>query len=296
MDKLRAMEAFVAIMDAGTLTKAGQRLGRSLPAMVRTLAQLEEEVGVVLVRRTTRRMSITEEGRVYLARARKILADVAEAEAAIGTHQGELRGPVSVTAPSRFGELHVASPLAEFAESHRGIQVNLVLLDRVVNLVEEGIDLAVRIGARTNSSLIATTIGTMRQVVVSSPSLAAKQRAPSHPDELADRECVVFGSLGGPVWRFVVDGEPTSVSVQGRLRTNHVGAALKACQQGLGYGRFLAYQVEASLQSGELKTVLESFEPPALPVSLVFAEARLLSPRLRGLIDFLKPRLAEVLK
>ena len=295
MDKLQAMRAFVEIADRGSLTAAGEALGKSSPTMVRTLANLEAALGTRLMRRTTRRLALTDEGRDYLERCRRILLDVEEAEAALGLgDEREPAGDLRITAPVAFGHRHVAPALARFARTHPKVQVDLLLLDRVVDLLEEGMDLAVRIGVLPDSALIAARVGRMRRVVVASPELIARVGRPEDPGALADLPCVRFrGGDAGAVWRFrdPANERPRSVGVVGAFATNHALAAVQACVAGVGFGQFLAYQVEPWLGEGELTCVLEPFEVEPLPVSLVYTEARLMSSRLRACVDFLRDAL-----
>ena len=299
MDKLSAMRAFVEIADRGSLTAAGKALGRSGPTMVRTLAALERSLGTRLMRRTTRRIALTDEGRAYLDRCRQILLDVEEAEAALGQgSEQEPTGGLRVTAPVGFGHLHVAPALAAFCERHPRVAVDLILLDRVVNLVEEGFDLAVRIGALPDSALIAAPVGLMRRVVVASPPLLERDGIPDHPEALAKRPCIRFRGLdGGLAWRFRDPnrGHDLRVEVEGAFSTNHAGSAALACVAGLGFGQLLAYQVEPYLGDGRLVTVLEPFERTAAPVSLVYTESRLMTSRLRACVDDLKVALRNAL-
>lgn len=292
MDKLAAMQAFVEIADRGSLTAAGQALGRSGPTMVRTLAQLETSLGVRLMRRTTRRLSLTEEGRSYLERCRQILTDVDEAERALGSEDVEPRGEIRMSAPVTFGQWHVAPAAAQFAERYPEARVDLLLLNRVVNLIDEGVDLALRIGPLTDSSMIAISVGRMRWVTVAAPGLLERVGEPARPEELADRPCVVFrGGASSDSWRFMADGREVRVPVKGRFSTNQAVAAVEACAAGLGFGVFLEYQVRPWVQDGRLRVVLEEFERQSVPVSLVFAEARLMTTRLRAFIDFMKEKL-----
>ncbi len=210
MDKLAAMRAFVEIVDRGSLTAAAAALDRSLPAMVRTLAALEHSLGTILLRRTTRRMALTEEGRTYLDRCRRILADVEQAEALVGPGQVEPSGPLRVTAPVLFGQMHVAPAAVEFARRHPAVSVELLLLDRVVDLVDEGIDAAVRIGRLPDSSMIAIPVSAVRRVVCASPALLRKHGVPSRPEQLAERPCVRFlGLAPGNTWQFHDGGRPS---------------------------------------------------------------------------------------
>jgi len=291
MDKLAAMRGFVAIADCGSLTAAAERLGKSQPTMVRTLANLEQALGTRLLRRSTRRLALTDEGRTYLERCRRILADIDEMERALGSDHEEPRGELRVTAPVTFGQLHVAPAVVAFMQRHRQLRVELLLLDRVVNLLEESIDLAVRIGPLADSSLLATRVGWMRRVVVASPALLARHGEPAHPEALAQLPCVLFRGLGaGNTWRFREQARDVGVAVNGILTTNQAIPAVEACAAGLGFGAFLAYQVAPWVRSGQLRIVLADFEVAPVPVSLLYTEARLASVRLRRFRDFLAER------
>ncbi|EDM77009.1 transcriptional regulator, LysR family protein [Plesiocystis pacifica SIR-1] len=291
MDKLAAMHTFVEIVDAGSLTAAAGSLGCSQPTVVRTLAKLERSLGATLLRRTTRRMSLTNEGRVYLDDCRRILADVAAAEALVSTTGADAREPqgeLRLTAPVLFGQRHVCPAVLAFLERHAKVQVDMLLLDRVVDLVDEGIDLAVRIGKLADSSMIARRVGSMRRVVCASPALLARcGGAPGHPKALRALPCVRF--RGARSWAFA-DG--LQIRVDGRLLVNQAAAAVQACEQGIGFAAFLAYQVADSVAAGRLEVVLEDHEPPAFPVSLVYADPRLLTPRLRAILDWLAEALS----
>jgi DNA-binding transcriptional LysR family regulator len=289
MDKLSAMRAFVEIVDRGSLTAAGAVLDKSLPTMVRTLAALEAELGVRLLRRTTRRMSLTEEGRAYLDRCRRILVDVAEAEQALVSERAEPRGEIRATAPGLFGQLHVAPAVTGFVRRHPRVRVELLLLDRVVNLIEEGIDVAIRIGPLADSSMIAVPVGHVRRVVCASPELLQRVGAPERPEALADQPCVRFlGLAPGSAWHFRQGRRDLPVRVEGPFLCNQAAAAVDACAAGLGFGLFLSYQVEPLVRAGKLRVVLSDFEPPRLPVSVVYADARLMSTRLRAFVDWMK--------
>jgi len=292
VDKLAAMRAFVDIVDRGSLTAAGEATGRSLPTMVRTLAGLEAALGVRLLRRTTRRMSLTPEGRDYLERCRRILADVAEAEEALGAGAAVPRGEIRMTAPVLFGQLHVAPAVAAFLSQHAKVSVDLLLLDRVVDLVEEGVDVALRIAALPDSAQVAIPVARLRRVVVASPELLERFGAPARPESLAERPCVGFRGLSpGEVWRFRDGARELAVHTSGPLRTNHAGPAVEACCDGLGFGRFLEYQVASAVAEGRLCVVLGGFEPPPVPVSLIYPDARGVSRRVRLFLDWMRDQL-----
>jgi DNA-binding transcriptional LysR family regulator len=293
LDKLAAMRAFVAIVDRGSLTSAAETLEKSLPTVVRTLAALEESLGVRLLRRTTRRMALTEEGRAYLDRCRRILADIEEAEQAVTRHGAEPQGEIRATAPVLFGQLHVAPAVRAFVQRYERTQVDLVLLDRVVNLIEEGIDVAIRIGPLSDSSMIAVTVGQVRRVVCASPALLEREGEPSRPQELSKRPCVRFrGLAAGSTWHFHDGAREIPVRVAGPFACNQATAAVDACAAGMGFGLFLSYQVEPRVRSGDLAVVLRDYEPAPLPVSVVYPDARLMSSRLRAFVDFMKESLA----
>ncbi len=292
MDKLAAMRTFVEIAHRGSLTAAADALDRSPPTMVRVLAALEEELGTRLLARTTRRMSLTEEGRVYLDRCERILSDVEEAERAVVARDAEPQGEIRLTAPVLFGERHVAPLVTTFLEAHPRVRVELLLLDRNVSLVEEGLDLGVRIGALEDSTMIAMPVGRMRRVVVASPQLLEAHGTPTHPSQLAGLPCVAFrGLAAGARWSFRDQDRP--VAVDGPFGCNQVHACVEACVRGHGFGQFLAYQVDAEVREGSLRVVLAEHEVAPLPVSLVTPHARLMSPRLRVFVDWLKAGLRE---
>jgi len=292
MDKLTAMRAFVAIVDEGSLSAAAERLDRAPPTMVRSLSTLEEHLGVRLLTRTTRRMSLTEEGRVFLDRCRKILVDVEEAEQAVASSDAEPRGEIRVTAPLLFGERHVAPAVTKFVKRFPRVRVDLLLLDRIVDLIDEGLHAGIRIGHLPDSSLLTVPVGEVRRVVVASPDLLARHGAPSHPSELSDLPCVTHvGGAGRDRWRFREQARELSVRVENRFSCSLASAVVGACVEGLGFGSFLSYQVEPEVRAGRLRLVLEAYESEPLPVQIVYPDARFMSPRLRVFIDALREAL-----
>jgi len=294
MDQLAAMRVFVEIVDRGSLTAAAASLGRSQPAVVRTLAALETHLGTQLLRRTTRHMALTPEGQDYLVRCRRILADVEEAERAVGQEQGEPRGYLRVTAPVQFGTRYIAPAVAGFLRRFRNIRVDLLLLDRVVDLVEEEIDVAVRISHLADSSMIAVRVGQISRLVCASPALLLGTGVPAHPRDLAGLPCIRQQHLmQGSAWSFLDGTKRVVVSVDGRFGCNQIAAAVAACEDGLGFGQFLSYQVAQAVNAGRLVRILQAFEPKPLPVSLIYAGGRLLSIRQRLLIDWLKTALQD---
>jgi DNA-binding transcriptional LysR family regulator len=277
MDKLRAMTSFVRIVDRGSLTAAAADVGISLPSMVRTLASLEHELGARLLNRTTRRLHLTDEGRQYLERCRTILAQVQEAEAALHSRRAAPHGRLAVTASVMFGRRYVAPIMSDFLNKHREVSGELLFVDRVVNLVEEGIDAAVRIGHLPDSSLAAIPLGKVRRVVCASPGYLRSHGVPRRPEDLRAHRCVRFTGLA-PHAEWTFRSRPARVAVRSVLVSNQIDAALEACAGGLGLGSFLSYMVASQVRAGRLRYVLEDFEVDALPVSFVYPHARLLSP------------------
>jgi DNA-binding transcriptional LysR family regulator len=285
MDKLRAMRTFVAIADAGSLTAAARELESSLPAVVRLLAALEQELGARLLQRTTRRIALTEAGRRYLERCRAVDTLIGEAEAELRAEQTQPRGLLTLTAPVLFGTRHVTSAVSAFVERYPEVRVEFLLLDRVVQLVEEGVDVGVRIGELEDSSLIARPASSMRRLTVAAPRYLARRGSPTHPRDLLAHNCIVAPGRGP--WLFQLQGEVLPVPVQGNLRVNQAAVGAHACAAGVGIGSFFAYQVADELASGALKVLLEGYERPPRPIHIVYPQARLLPARTRIFVDFL---------
>ncbi|WP_323000740.1 LysR family transcriptional regulator [Denitromonas sp.] len=292
MDQLKLMRLFVAIADEGSLTGAAEALGTSQPSVVRGLARLEAHLGVRLFHRSTRRIALTDEGRRYLADSRQILGALAEADAGMRAELSDPTGLLRITAPVQFGQMYVAPMLNRLVAHHPKLQAELILFDRVVNLVEEGFDAAIRIGALEDSSLVARTLGVVRRVVVASPGYLARHGRPSHPGELRDADCVGFSSASGPNWRFRDGGRQLKVTIDSRVTFNLVAPGIAACRDGLGFGSFLSYQVAPDVADGALEIVLADFEPPPLPISVITPHARLLPARTRLFIDTMREALA----
>ncbi len=288
MDRFKAMQTFVQIAEQGSLTRAADALGTSLPAVVRALAALEAHLGVRLFHRTTRRLSLTEEGRHYLPSAREVLLAADAADLALKAEAREPAGQLTLTAPVLFGHMYVAPAVTRFMQRHDKVRCSVLLYDRTVNLLEEGIDVGIRIGALQDSSLVAQTLGTIRRVVAASPDYLARHGTPRHPRDLAGAPSV-RGRLEAPTaWVFHDRGKTVSVTPVNRLEFNHLAPAVEACAAGMGFGSFFSYQVLPHVAQGRLKLVLEAFEPPPRPVSVIYPTARLLPARTRAFIDWMK--------
>lgn len=292
MDKLRAMQTFVRIVDKGSLTAAAASLGTSLPAVVRTLAALEAHLQVRLLNRTTRRLALTEDGRSYLDSCRRILATIDEVEAGLTTRQVELAGHLTVTAPMLFGQMYVAPAVTRFVQRYPAVHCSLNLADRVVDLLEEGVDVGVRIGPLRDSTLIAQPVGRIRRVVVATPAFLRKHGVPRHPEDLTRQPCLRFSSGNPHWWTFQDDGRVFQVPVTGNLEFNQTAPAVTACAAGAGFGHFLSYQVAPLVAEKKLRIVLEDYELAPWPLSVLYPHARMLPARTRALIDWLKADLA----
>lgn len=291
MDKLKAMQVFMRIADQGSLTAAARVLDSSLPAVVRSLAALEENLHVRLFNRTTRRISLTEEGKHYLESCRQVLAAVEDAEAALLSEASEPRGELTVTAPVLFGQMYIAPAVTRFLQRYEQMRCNVLLLDRVVNLTEEGIDVGIRIGQLEDSTLVALPLGSVRRMVVASPDFLKHHGAPKHPRDLLKANCILYSAAAGPWWAFHEHGKKFTVPVTGNLSFNHVAPVVEACVAGLGFGMFISYQVAPFLRQNQLKVVLEQFEAPPRPISVVYPHARLLPARAKVFIEWIKQEL-----
>jgi DNA-binding transcriptional LysR family regulator len=275
MDKLRAMTSFVRIVDRGSLTAAAADLGVSLPSMVRTLATLERELGATLLNRTTRRLHLTDDGRRYLERCRAILGQVQEAEATLSSRRAAPSGRLAVTASALFGQRYIAPLMSEFLRRHPEVSGELLFVDRIVNLVEEGIDAAVRIGPLPDSSLVAIPLGKVRRVMCASPAYLRANGTPHSLEDLRERRSVrVTGLL-----------QTHKVSMASVLTCNQAEAAIEACTGGLGIGSFVSYMVAPQVRAGRLKYVLEDFEAEPIPVNFLYPQSRQLSPAVRAFAD-----------
>jgi DNA-binding transcriptional LysR family regulator len=294
MDTLRAMQAFVKIVDAGSLTAAAEALGVSQPSMVRTLAALERELGVRLLNRTTRRMALTDEGREYCERCRVILSAVEQAQASLTARRAVPSGKLRITASVPFGRRFVVPVVTEFLAAHPQVRIELPLLDRVIDLVEEGIDVAIRIAPLPDSSIVAVPIGQTRRIIVASPALLARAGTPMAPADLSHGPCVSFtGLVSAGEWEIRGGRKTVRVPVSSVLVTNQIDAAVQACVQGLGWGQFFDYHVHDELRAGRLVQLLSDYEAAPTPAHIVYPQARLLSPNVRAFVDFAAPALRE---
>jgi DNA-binding transcriptional LysR family regulator len=265
---------------------AARKLGLSPSGVTRLIAALEERLGARLLQRTTRSVTLTDVGTRYLERVRRILADVEEAENSAEGERVRPSGRLVVSAPIGFGRLHVSPVMSRYLARYPEVSGELRLTDRMINLVEDGVDLAVRIGHLADSTLVARHVGEMRRIVVASSAYLKQRGEPNKPEAIASHDTVQFGpTMAAPEWRFVEDGREIRVVTTPRLTTNSADAAIQYAAQGGGLTRVLAYQAAEAIKAGQLKIVLEKFEQPALPIHIVYPTSRLLSAKVRAFID-----------
>lgn len=286
MDRIDAMRAFVSVADLEGFAPAARKLGLSASAVTRLIASLENHLGARLLQRTTRSVTLTDVGARYLERARRILGDVEEAEASASAETSQPSGRLVVSAPLMFGRLHVGPIMSDYLKQYPKVSAELRLSDRMVNLVDEGVDLAVRIGHLADSSVVARTVGNMRRIVVASPRYLKARGTPAKPSDLAKHEIIQFsGATSLSEWRFAENGREFRVPNTSRFATNSTDAAVLHAEQGGGLINVLAYQVADGIKAGRLKIVLASYEPPPMPIHLVYPTSRLLSAKVRAFAD-----------
>ena len=292
MDRLESMSVFAAVVAAGSFSGAGRQLRMPVPTVSRKVAELEAHLGARLLTRSTRSLALTEAGGTYLAACKRILESVAAAERGAAGEYRTPRGELALTAPIVLGRLHVVPIVAEFLQAYPEVSIRLTLADRALHMLDEHLDVALRVGALPDSGLVATRVGLVRSVVCASPDYFARQGLPKTPQDLATHECVAFtGLAGADSWQFAAGRGMETVPVRSRLAVNTAEAAIDAAITGVGVTRVLSYQVAAAVKAGALVIALKNFEPPTLPVSLVYARQQMLPLKLSAFLDFATPRL-----
>jgi DNA-binding transcriptional LysR family regulator len=292
MDRLQSMEIFVAVAETGGFAKAAARLHLSPPVVTRAVAALEERLGVRLFNRTTRSVVPTEAGLRFLDKARSLLEQLEEAEKDAAGEMALPTGQLTVTASVSFGRAAVAPVVTEYLRANPRVSATLLMLDRQVNLIEEGVDIAVRIGDLPDSSLVARAVGRVRRLLVASPDYLARRGMPSTPTDLHLHEVIGFtGLMPNREWRFVRDGRGATLRLAPRFELNDAAAAIAAAEAGEGITLALSYMVAGAIRAGRLVPVLLPFSAPAVPVQLVTPQARLVAPKVRAFLDLAAPRL-----
>lgn len=294
--ELEHLRVLVAVADAGGFAAAARQLAMSPPAVTRAVAALEQHLGARLLHRTTRALRPTEIGERFLGDARRILAAAAEAEASARGAHAEPQGELAITAPVMFGRLHIAPLVLDFVAAHPKLQARMLFVDRVVHLMDEGFDVAVRLAPLPDSSLTALTVGAVRRLVVASPDYLARHGTPDHPDALAAHLGIAIngGASVSPRWRFVMaPGEAPRETAQPvmRVASSAIDVAIEAALAGHGLVRVLSYQVREHLAAGRLQRVLQAFEPAPVPVHLVYPEGRQAAAKVRAFVAYAAARL-----
>ncbi|MFK3740693.1 LysR family transcriptional regulator [Massilia sp. TN1-12] len=292
MDRLYLMSVFVAVAEAESLSGAARRLAMSPPAVTRAISTLEQRLGVRLLTRTTRHVRATEAGLRYLDDARRIIAEADEADEAARGINAAPRGRLMLTAPALFGRMFVMPIVVDYLGRHPDVTVSTLFLDRVVHLVEEGLDVGVRIGELPDSSLQAIRVGRVRSVLCAAPDYLERHGVPQAPDDLARHVLVAASGISPqPEWRFARGGETFGLKIAPRLVVNTNDSAIEAACAGFGIARLLSYQVVPLLETGRLRRVLEPFETPALPIHVIHREGRQSAAKVRSFVDLAVERL-----
>jgi DNA-binding transcriptional LysR family regulator len=291
MDRLAAMQTFVRVAEAGSFTAVAEQMDVARSAITRQIAALESHLGVKLIARSTRRLSLTSAGATYIDQCRDILDRIAEAEGDLAGERKTLRGRIRASVPMTFGLLHLTPLILEFSQAHPDIHVDLDFNDRRVNLIEEGMDLALRITDRLPETTVARHLTTCRSVVVAAPDYLRRQGEPRHPDELARHACLAYSLTSRSSWPFIIDGAPHFVEIGGPLTANNGNALQEAALQGMGILYEPTFIAADAIRAGKLVPILKGFQTPVLDVFAVFPGNRFVPQRVRIFVDFLAARL-----
>jgi DNA-binding transcriptional LysR family regulator len=296
MDRFHELRVFIAVAESGGFAKAASALHSSGPAVTRAIAALEDRMGVRLFNRTTRRVTLTEPGARFLEDAKRLLADLETAEQSLRGEARQPAGELSITASFVFGREVLPPIVADFVDAHPLVTVSMLLLDRIVDLVDEGIDVAVRIAHMPDSSLMSSQVGAVRRVLVASPAYLAQRGTPRTLQELRGHTIIAHSTLtAGREWASVEGRKSARVKLKPRIETNDAWIGIALAEQGRGVTAALSYMVSGAIRSGRLVSVLDSHSPAAVPVHLVYAQRRIVAPKVRAFIDFATPRLKAAL-
>lgn len=286
MDRFQEMRVLLAVTEAQSFAAGAKLLGISAPSVTRAIAALEARLGTLLLARSTRSLRLTEAGRRYVEDCRRILLELEEAEELAAGGSVRPRGRLTVTAPVMFGELFLIPAITDYLDAHPDVEINALLVDRLVNMLEEGVDVAVRIGSLPEGEHFVQPLGQIRPVLCAAPAYLERVGRPRHPHEVRDAP-VVMSSASGLLshWQFVGADGPFGFTPKPRLTVSSNQAAISAARQGWGYTRVLSYQVAEAVARGELEIVLAEFEPAALPVHIIHQGGRQVSAKVRTFVD-----------
>jgi len=292
MDRLEAMSIIVAVNETGSFSAASRRLRSPVATVSRKVAELEARLNAQLFQRSSRRVTLTDAGRSYIEACKRIIEQVDDAEREVSGEYRTPRGDLAVTSPWGLGQMHLLPIAVEFLDAYPDISLRMVLTDRVVNTVEENIDVSIRIGTLPDSSMIATRIGSVRLVHCASPSYLAARGRPAEPAHLQDHDCICVDSVAAQrTWKFTKDGRDIAAPIRSRLVVNDSEAAIDAAIAGAGITRVMSYKMEAARRSGALEILLEAYELEPLPVHIVYADRNPMPLKLRAFLNWVTPRL-----
>ena len=291
MDRLHAMQSFVRVAEAGSFSAVAEQLNVARSAVTRQIASLEAHLGVKLIARSTRRLSLTSAGTTYVEQCRDILDRISEVEGNLAGERLILRGDVRVSVPMTFGLLHLTPLILEFSQANPDIHIDLDFNDRRVNLIEEGMDLALRITERLPETTVARQLTTCHSVAVASPAYLARYGEPTHPDELTQRACLAYSLTSRSSWSFLIDGAPHLVEISGPITANNGSALQEAALRGMGIVCEPSFIAAEAIRQGKLVRILKNFQIPTLDMFAVFPGNRFVPQRVRAFVDFLATRL-----
>jgi len=297
MDRLEAMTLLVAVAEAGSISAASRKLRTPVATVSRKLAELEAHLNTQLLLRSTRSVSLTEAGRAFVAASRRILADLADAERDAASESQILKGELVLSAPIALGRFYLLPVVTDFLNEHPNIDARMMLSDRRLNMIEDHVDIGLRVGELNDFSLVAKKVGTVRRVVCASPSYLARRGTPKTPEDLKDHDCITFeNTLSAQSWAFKVGKSEKSFPIHSRLIVSTAEAATDAAVSGLGLTRMLDYQVDRQRRDGSLTLVLEGFREAPKPVHLIYEAGRHLPLKIRAFLDFAAPRLKQAIR
>lgn len=296
-DRFESMSLLIAVVDAGSFSAAARQLGVPLPTVSRKISELEAYLHTRVLQRSTRQLSLTEAGQSYVAACRRILEEIGEAERAVSGEYAAPKGDLVITTPIVFGRLHVLPVVTQFLKTYPEINIRVVLSDRLVHLLEEHVDIAIRVGELPDSSLVAARVGSIRRIVCASHAYLKAQGNPATPQDLSNHQCITFDGLtSAKAWSFLTGKSEIVIPIKSRLIVNTAEAAIAAAVNGLGLTRVLSYQVADIVRNNKVAIVLQDYEPAEWPIHLVHAGQGLLPLKVRAFLDFAKPRLIAQLK
>jgi DNA-binding transcriptional LysR family regulator len=297
MDRLEAMTLLIAVAEAGSISAASRKLRTPLATVSRKIAELEKQLNARLLMRSTRNAALTEAGRNFVAASRRILADLEDAEREAASETKTLKGELVLSAPIALGRLYLLPVVTDFLKEHPNVDARMILADRRLNMIEDHVDVGLRVGELNDFSLVAKKVGTVRRIVCASPSYLARRGTPKAPEDLKDHDCITFeNTLSAVNWGFRVGKMEKSFPIHSRLVVTTAEAATDAAVSGLGLARMLDYQISHHRQAGDLKLVLEDFRSPPKPVHLIYEAGRHLPLKIRAFLDFAAPRLKQAMR